>query len=739
MIDNNNSYTDACVQGNNPPCTCTCPLNFNSRVFISKLKKGGFDAAYRDYANKVIFPAIVSRICSQNCMGLCPEKISMLALEQACVNYASKKDPINFNLPARKGSIAIIGGGISGLACALRLATRKYNVTVYECSAVLGGSLKEVMDEAVYEEEFALQFKYLTYTLEKNHEITSLDELNCDAVYIATGSGGRDFDLLKSWDRASMATGRDGVFLGGKLTGSSNMSALMQGMIAAASIEKYLKVGSMSGQPETFLRTEECTLPLLDIEHSRQIMPVNGEYFSEEEVVLEASRCINCDCTFCKDSCEFLKNLDMFPRKVETDAKMAKAAQEGLLDRVGTRMIVSCSVCGHCGAVCPENINVEDIMIDSKKVLFEYGRFAPPFHDFYLRDMSIALKDTYVAKAAPDYEKATYMFFPGCQMTASGTELVEKAYRYLLSKYPDTALMMACCGVPALWAGDHSLLNQVLEQLKGDWQRLGKPKLVIACSTCAKTFTTYLSEVEWISLYEFICEKGLPEDAAAINGQWAVFDPCSSRKFPNMQQSIRKLAQRLGANLTELPNSGNKALCCGMGGHIYPANPKIFHKMLLTAAGQSELPYITYCTNCRNLFLHAGKSNRHILDNIFGVDPLAKPFHIAELKKNRLALKKRLLENYWGENLDIMEKKYTVKLKISEEILNKMDKMHISEEDVYEVVEFCEQHNQTVLNKETHILTGHLQIGIITYWVQFKREEEYINIHNVYCHRLQLS
>ncbi len=48
-----------------------------------------------------------------------------------------------------------------------------------------------------------------------------------------------------------------------------------------------------------------------------------------------------------------------------------------------------------------------------------------------------------------------------------------------------------------------------------------------------------------------------------------------------------------------------------------------------------------------------------------------------------------------------MEKHYTVKLSISEEIYDKMDKLHISEEDVYDVVEYCEQNNETVLDADT--------------------------------------
>ena len=161
--------------------------------------------------------------------------------------------------------------------------------------------------------------------------------------------------------------------------------------------------------------------------------------------------------------------------------------------------------------------------------------------------------------------------------------------------------------------------------------------------------------------------------------------------------------------------------------------------MLNASVNSSDLPYISYCTNCRNLLLSAGKNTRHILDGVFGLEPLKKPFHISELRKNRLKLKKRMLKNIWGENFEIMEKKYMVKLKISEEVYDKMDRLHISEEDVYQVAEHCQESNKTIYNKETKIYTGHLQIGIITYWIQYKKHDEFLEITNVYSHRIMIS
>jgi hypothetical protein len=68
-----------------------------------------------------------------------------------------------------------------------------------------------------------------------------------------------------------------------------------------------------------------------------------------------------------------------------------------------------------------------------------------------------------------------------------------------------------------------------------------------------------------------------------------------------------------------------------------------------------------------------------------------------------------------------------------------MDQMLISEEDVYAVLEFSEKNNLTVLNTETGVLTGHLQIGIITYWVQYRKQDGFLEVINVYCHKAQVE
>ncbi|MCL1896291.1 MAG: hypothetical protein FWG03_07085, partial [Clostridiales bacterium] len=66
-----NDYTKKCFKEDPPPCRCLCPFKLDVRSFTGKIARGKFDSAYREYRNAVLFPEIVSRICTAPCEAVC--------------------------------------------------------------------------------------------------------------------------------------------------------------------------------------------------------------------------------------------------------------------------------------------------------------------------------------------------------------------------------------------------------------------------------------------------------------------------------------------------------------------------------------------------------------------------------------------------------------------------------------------------------------------------------------------
>ena len=59
-------------------------------------------------------------------------------------------------------------------------------------------------------------------------------------------------------------------------------------------------------------------------------------------------------------------------------------------------------------------------------------------------------------------------------------------------------------------------------------------------------------------------EKGEMEAGSTWQAQsYALFDPCASRYYPELQESVRHLADAAGIVWENLPYDGKKARCCG--------------------------------------------------------------------------------------------------------------------------------------------------------------------------------
>jgi predicted NAD/FAD-dependent oxidoreductase len=70
---------------------------------------------------------------------------------------ASQPKTSTASMPAEK-EVAIIGGGIAGLTCALRLSERGYKVTLYEKDGMLGGDLSSIQKNGMYHDVYTHLF-----------------------------------------------------------------------------------------------------------------------------------------------------------------------------------------------------------------------------------------------------------------------------------------------------------------------------------------------------------------------------------------------------------------------------------------------------------------------------------------------------------------------------------------------------------------------------------------------------
>ncbi len=196
-----------CLNCKNKPCVQGCPVNVNIPDFISHIKEGDFEGAYRVIADTSSLPAVCGRVCPQEtqCESKCTlgvkfEPVGIGRLERFVADFHNSQNGEAAEVPASNGHrVAIVGSGPSGLTCAGDLARAGYKVTVYEALHKAGGVLVYGIPEfrlpkAIVAKEVE-SLKAMGVDIETNVVIgktLTIDELfdmGFEAVFIGSGAG----------------------------------------------------------------------------------------------------------------------------------------------------------------------------------------------------------------------------------------------------------------------------------------------------------------------------------------------------------------------------------------------------------------------------------------------------------------------------------------------------------------------------------------------------------------------
>ncbi len=716
-------YAASCRNGAPPVCRRACPLDLDIPAFITKLQRGNFTGAYAILRDAVIFPEIVCRFCPEYCAEVCERRetdraVSLRRLERAASEHARTTKPTRFHIPGQGKRVAVIGAGLGGLACLFRLVRRGYDAVLYEKEDRIGGSL---LERGAPEELIPLLENQLScIEFEKRTARLSGEEpelADFDAVVAATGGAALTIPSGQEWFRVETAPG------------DSVTQVIAAGVQTAAAVNRYL----LTGKREDASSAEGAPLPGA----SAGEPSAPPESYTKEEAKEEAGRCRKCDCTECSDACTMMRWYAKMPPRIVSDVRKTFNYAEGLEPRVAVRLVNACSDCDACGSVCPEGIDMGRFLIDARRILHKDRALPPAFHSFYLADMAFADgPECALSYSPPGFSSCSRVFFPGCQLGASDPRYVRAAYEQLLKGRKDTALLLGCCGAPAVWAGREDLVEQKKLALLQQWEAMGRPVFVLACPTCRKMFERYLPEIETISLYRVL--DGEMEMRPRAERRAAIFDPCSSGNDPETREAVRRLAAGAGVEAEELFADREKKVCCGFGGNIRPSNESLYRKIAQDCVELSELPYVTYCSNCRETLRSRGKECRHILDVLFDLDDGTRPVpHLGEMRDNRRRLKKELLQTYCAEARRPEEERMHVQ--ISEELLEKMDAELITAEDVETVIRYCEESGRKLASPRNGQSIGHLRIGTATFWVIYRKQDDGFAVENVYSHRMQIE
>lgn len=247
---------DRCYFCYDAPCVTACPTAIDIPLFIRQISTGTPDAAAKTIFEQNILGGMCARVCPTE--ELC---------EQACVREAAEGKPVEIGRLQRHATdtlmtkqshpfsravatgktVAVVGAGPAGLACAHRLAMYGHDVTMFDAREKAGGlnefgiaAYKSTDDFAAREVAWLMQIGGIT--LEAGQALgdgLDLDLLvsDYDAVFLGVGLGGVNklrsagedksgvedavsfiAELRQSSDLTSLPVGRNVVVIGGGMT-----------------------------------------------------------------------------------------------------------------------------------------------------------------------------------------------------------------------------------------------------------------------------------------------------------------------------------------------------------------------------------------------------------------------------------------------------------------------------------------------------------------------------------------
>jgi len=723
-----------CVHEQPAYCNAACPLKLDTKALVAAVAEGDFNKALALYEKITPFPNILSALCEAPCEKACKlcqlgEGLSVRQIEQAAVTYG--ESPRKKSLLRKKTKkCAVFGVDLLTLFLAGELAKKMYPVTVYcpqENHAALVAALGDLSASVQAQTAAALSAMDIQFAWNEDPANSFAENsMKYDILCASFDTANRIFSDL-AVDEAVMVC-REHKLITGKTEGILDAAfCAKKAALSADRMAQGLDPSNTRGEEgpvETRLYTNTQ-----GVEASNRIPCVD-----RESAVAEAKRCIQCHCDECIKGCAYLQHYHKFPRMLTREIYNNVSIIMG--DHMMNKPINACSLCGQCSVLCPNGYDMAEICHMARQNMVFTGKMPLAPHEFALMDMVFSNDEAFLCRNQPGFEKCKYVFFPGCQATAIAPATVKAAYLDLCNRLEGgVALMLGCCGAICDWAGRYEMQEDTIRFLDEKLAELGNPVIIAGCPTCKKELLTH-DHAEIRGIWEILEEIGLPEKAKRTDKPIAIHDACGARGDEATQQSIRRIAESLGCQVTETPYSGDQSPCCGYGGLTQYSNREVAKKMTDKCLERSALPYLSYCMACRDRFARSGRESMHLLELVYGTSADHCP-DISAKRYNRLGLKQELLEEVWNEEVKAVNLGFTIDY--TPEAITMMDDRMILRSDVVRVLQSLRETGEAIMEEDTQLCLTRARLGNVTFWVKYTETETGYLVHRAYSHRMTIQ
>jgi len=292
--------------------------------------------------------------------------------------------------------------------------------------------------------------------------------------------------------------------------------------------------------------------------------------------------------------------------------------------KISPKLSRKCTGCFDCDFFCPNQANPCETIVQTwyeeykKSGILERSRYYLPVAEKNFR--------SYVLERLPEDEKrllaswddespCAEFIYPGCNVCATPYLTMTS----LLPGLPVRGALDWCCGEMLFRMGLYDLFEKQGRIMAERFQRMGAKKIFMMCTAGAIIFSKILPErfgvkfdIEFTPLVRYLWEQlesGGIKVANKLDLTAAVQDSCYSKFFGQEYQELpRRILERIGVRVKEMPRSRERMVCCGIGAGFSVKSG--YHPLDLTRSTMKRLReakktgadvICAYCSGCMQM------------------------------------------------------------------------------------------------------------------------------------------
>lgn len=258
-------------------------------------------------------------------------------------------------------------------------------------------------------------------------------------------------------------------------------------------------------------------------------------------------------------------------------------------------LLYHCFLCGECTAVCPEEIDGRQMVIDMRRRQVKENGNKLKASGY---EMLIKEKENYIFKNYKNGNTKSVLF-PGCNFPSFYPETT----KYLVQKLQEAGIGVVydCCGKPIAELGMEQSEKIIIERLNRRLKDAGIEELIMLCPNCYMFLKPHL-DVRMVSIYDKLQELGW---GRMVEEDVMIFPPCPDRESKEILEGVRPFLK----GKVELVDN---VQCCGLGGCAARNESELVEEMIEDIKKHGRV--YSYCASCSGNFARKGyQDTDHLL------------------------------------------------------------------------------------------------------------------------------